>query len=151
MTDHCPADQYPPLGVAPMPAGKKKYNEIVVKSSPQAKIPDSELDALARKLKEIYPTGKKEDRWHWAEGIPLIKKRLQNFFVKYGRYPSEDIIDATQRYVDEMKDKEDMRLLKYFIYKDKRENGEIIYTSDLITWMENKDEEVRSSDWMLHT
>ena len=46
MTDHCPADQYPPLGVAPMPAGKKKYNEIVVKSSPQAKIPDSELYPL---------------------------------------------------------------------------------------------------------
>jgi hypothetical protein len=43
-----------------------------------------------------------------------------------------------------------MRLLKYFIFKDKKGDGEEVATSDLLTWMENKGEEGRSDNWMLH-
>jgi hypothetical protein len=109
-----------------------------------------ELDELAKRLKEIYPKGMKDDKWYWADSVALIKKRLQAFFVKYGRYPAEEIIDATQRYVDAMRDRDDMRLLKYFIFRDKRVDGEVVPSSDLLNWMENKGEEGRSDNWMLH-
>jgi hypothetical protein len=153
MTDHCPAAEYPPLGVAAMSDGVKAYNDIVIKSSLTANgspTKDEELEALAIRLKEIYPKGKKDDRWPWAEGVALIKKRLQAFFVKYGRYSAEEIIDATERYVQEKQDQEDMRLLKYFIFRDKKVDGEVVASSDLLTWIENKGEESRSNDWMLH-
>ena len=153
MTDHCPKEDYPPLGAAPMAEGIKAYNDLIIKSSPLANgspTTDLELDDLAKTLKEIYPKGMKEDKWYWAESVALIKRRLQAFFVKYGRFPSEEIIDATQRYVDAMRDRDDMRLLKYFIFKDKKADGEVVATSDLLTWIENKGEEGRSDDWMLH-
>ena len=153
LTTHCPPEEYPPLGAAPMAKGIKAFNDLVIKSSPLANgspTTDMELDELAKRLKEIYPKGMKDDKWYWADGIALIKRRLQTFFVKYGRYSAEDIIDATQRYVNAMKDRDDMRLLKYFIFRDKRVDGEIIASSDLINWIENKGEEGRSEDWMLH-
>ena len=44
-----------------------------------------------------------------------------------------------------------MRTLKYFIYAEKiNAAGEQESTSDLLTWMENKGEEDRPSDWMFH-
>lgn len=153
MTDHCPPEQYPPLGVAPMEDGVKKFNDIVIKSSPAANggpTTDMELDELAKKLKEIYPKGKKEGRWYWADSVPLIKERLQKFFVKYGRFSAEEIIDATERYVREKQDQEDMRLLKYFMFRDKRVDGETVATSDLLNYILLKGEEGRSDDWMLH-
>ena len=153
MTDHCPPEQYPPLGIAPMEEGVKKFNDIVIKASPAANggpTTDMELDELAKKLKEIYPKGKKEDRWYWADSVPLIKERLQKFFVKYGRFSAEEIIDATERYVKEKQDQEDMRLLKYFMFRDKRVDGEVVATSDLLNYILLKEEEGRSDNWMLH-
>ena len=153
MTDHCPQEQYPPLGAAPMEEGVKKFNDIVIKSSPMANgcpTTDEELTELAKRLKEIYPKGMKDGKWYWSDGVALIKRRLQAFFVKYGRYPAEEIIDATQRYVNEKRDQDDMRLLKYFIFRDKKVDGEVVATSDLLTWIENKGEEGRSADWMFH-
>lgn len=153
VTDHCPADQYPPLGVAPMADGVRAYNDLIIKSSPAANgspTKDMELEELAKKLKEIYPKGMKDGKWYWSDGVALIKRRLQAFFVKYGRYKAEEIIDATQRYVNEKRDQDDMRLLKYFIFRDKKVDGEVVATSDLLTWIENKGEEGRSADWMFH-
>lgn len=153
MTDHCPPEQYPPLGIAPMEEGVKKFNDIVIKASPAANggpTTDMELDELAKKLKEIYPKGKKEGRWYWADSVPLIKERLQKFFVKYGRFSAEEIIDATERYVREKQDQEDMRLLKYFMFRDKRVDGEVVATSDLLNYILLKEEEGRSDNWMLH-
>lgn len=153
MTDHCPPEQYPPLGVAPMEEGVKKYNEIIIKCSPSVNgtpSTDEELDELAIRLKKIYPKGKKEGRWYWADSPELIKERLKKFFVKYGRFSAEEIIDATERYVKDKQDQEDMRLLKYFMFRDKRVDGEVVATSDLLNYIKLKDEEGRSDDWMLH-
>lgn len=153
MTDHCPEEQYPPLGVAPMEEGIKKFNDIVIKSSPATSggpASDEELTRLAKRLKEIYPKGKKEGRWYWAEAESLIKRRLQAFFVKYGRRSSEEIIDATERYVQEKQGQPDMRLLKYFIFREHKTDGETNASSDLLTWIENRGEEERSVDWMLN-
>ena len=153
MTDHCPQEQYPPLGAAPMEEGVKKFNDIVIKSSPMANgcpTTDEELTELAKRLKEIYPKGKKEGQWYWTEGVALIKRRLQAFFVKYGKFSAEEIIDATERYVQEKQDQPDMRLLKYFIFREHKTDGEANASSDLLTWIENKGEEERSVDWMLN-
>ena len=136
-----------------MADGVRAYNDLIIKSSPAANgspTKDMELEELAKKLKEIYPKGMKDGKWYWSDGVALIKRRLQAFFVKYGRYPAEEIIDATQRYVNEKRDQDDMRLLKYFIFRDKKVDGEVVATSDLLTWIENKGEEGRSADWMFH-
>ena len=61
MTDHCPPEQYPPLGVAPMEEGVRKYNDIVIKCSPSVNgspTTDEELDALsAEALDQINEKG----------------------------------------------------------------------------------------------
>lgn len=153
-TDHCRADDYPPMGIAPMQSGIDLYNTIIIDSEPTVStgLSESELKELATTLKEIYPKGKKDDRFYWADGVALIVKRLKAFFKKYGNdYTSEDIIDATQRYVDSKLGQPDMRLLKYFIFKEGRNaaTNEVESSSDLLTYVENKDED-SNSDWMLN-
>lgn len=121
-----------------------QYDDIILaseKASPKD-MSNEELLSLAAKLKEIYPKGKNQGGYPWADGVELIAKRLKSFFKKYGRHTSEEIIDATQRYVNDMEGRTDMRLLKYFMFKDgrNRATGEVEYTSDLLTYIENKDE-----------
>lgn len=153
VTDHCEPSNYPPMGIAPMQEGVDAYNTIIIESDPtNIGMTDSELEELAAKLKEIYPKGKKDDRFYWADGVKLIARRLKAFFKKYGKHSADDIIDATERYVDEKQGAPDMRLLKYFIFKEARNaaTGEVESSSDLLTYMENKGEEDHSQDWMLN-
>lgn len=98
--------------------------------------------SLANTLKEIFPKGKKEGTsLYWTEGATLIDKRLRAFFKKYGEYSKEEIIDATKRYVESFHgDYSYMRTLKYFIFKDIRGAEEIENSSDLLTWIENKND-----------
>lgn len=153
VTDHCEPSEYPPMGIAPMQAGVDAYNTIVIESDPSnIGMSDAELTELAKKLKEIYPKGKKDDRFYWADGVALIVRRLKAFFKKYGNHSADNIIDATQRYVDSKEGQPDMRLLKYFIFKEGRNagTGEVESSSDLLTYIENKDEEETELNWMLN-
>ena len=59
----------------------------------------------------------------------------------------EQIIKATQKYVDEMIGKPDMRLLKYFIFKEAiGKGGDVEPTSDLLSYIENIDQVDESSE-----
>lgn len=97
---------------------------------------------LSKTLKEIFPKGKKEGTaLYWAEGVSLIDKRLRLFFKKYGVFSSEEIIDATKRYIESFNGNYAyMRTLKYFIFKDIKGVEEIENSSDLLTWIENKND-----------
>ena len=124
--------------------GVDLYNDIILKSTPITTVTEERLQNLAMKLKEVYPKGKKDGTWYWADGVQLIAKRLDIFFHKYdklGKITDEQIINATQKYVDEMLGKPDMRLLKYFIFKDPvGKGGSVEPTSDLLTYIENADQ-----------
>lgn len=110
-----------------------------------------DLKELASKLKSIFPKGSKDGtNTPWADGVALIEKRLKIFFKKYGEYPYEDIIKATQKYVDSFNGNYRlMRTLRYFIWKESRgAAGDVESTSDLLTFLERADDvENLRDDW----
>ena len=103
---------------------------------------DETLKSLATELKNIYPKGKKDyTNSYWAEGVALIESRLKLFFRKFGYHSPEEIIDATKRYVDSFNgDYSYMRVLKYFIFKDIKGEEGIEKSSDLLNYIENKND-----------
>ena len=108
---------------------------------------DSDLAPLADKLMSIMPQGRKEgtNMYYKCNRREVILK-LKKFTKLYGKYSAEDIINATQRYVDGFNgDYTFMRLLKYFILKEDRRvdaegNGYIEEVSELATMLERKSE-----------
>lgn len=130
--------------------GKELLNTILTESEdPEG---NDSLVHLATVLKSYFPKGKKPGtNYYWAEAIPLIVKRLKLFFTKYGNnYTNEEIINATKRYINSFNgDYRYMKLLKYFIYRDRdRFSGEADYSSELLTYLENKGEAEETSNWM---
>lgn len=103
-----------------------------------------EIERLAIELKKIFPKGKKEGtNLYWSEGVPLIVKRLKRFFDKYGyNYTSEQMVDAAKRYVSSFNGNYSvMRTLKYFIFKEVKGADGVESASDLLTYIENEDQE----------
>ena len=102
-----------------------KGNEVldsVIIDSDKEQEPQDRLIQLASKLKEIFPKGKKDGtNYYWTEGVVLIVRRLKLFFKKYGnKFTDEQIIQAAEKYVQGFNgDYQYMRLLKYFIFKEK--------------------------------
>lgn len=109
---------------------------------------EDRLTALARSMRDIFPDGKKEGtNYYWKDSIPLVAKRLAIFFKNYGdHYTNEQIIDATQRYVDSFNGNyKFMHLLKYFIRKRDPFTGE--YNSELLSYLENAEQDDVRNDW----
>lgn len=123
-----------------------------------ASVPERDrLINLATKLMEIFPSGRKEGTNHyWRGNKKDVTNKLEKFFKRYGnKYTDEQLIKATQKYVDSHHSNYSyMRVLKYFIWKDERklrENGEVYIeeVSDLASFIENFDSEEKSrEDWM---
>ena len=133
-----------PIGWRLTNIGKDMLNGIIVDSDKHQE-PQDRLTELAIKLKTIFPKGKKDGtNYYWSDGIPLIIRRLKLFFKKYGNdFTNDQIIQATEKYVEGFNGSyQYMRLLKYFIFKEKvGANGEIEGDSELISYIENADEE----------
>lgn len=133
----------------------KKGSEIidsVIVDSDKKQESDDRLNKLAVTLKSIFPKGKKDGtNYYWAEGIALIIRRLKLFFKKYGNtYTDEQIIQATRKYVEGFNGNYTyMRLLKYFILKEKvGVAGDIEGDSELISYIENADQiDNLKNDW----
>lgn len=114
--------------------------------------PQDKITQLAARLKEIFPKGKKDGtNYYWVEGVALIVRRLKLFFKKYGNeFTDEQIIQAAEKYVQGFNGNyQYMRLLKYFIFKEKvGANGEVEGDSELISYIENSGhEEDLRNDW----
>ena len=133
-----------PIGWRLTNTGKDMLNAIIVDSDKHQE-PQEKLTDLATKLKAIFPKGKKDGtNYYWSDGVPLVIRRLKLFFKKYGSdFTNEQIIQATEKYVEGFNGSyQYMRLLKYFIFKEKvGANGEIEGDSELISYIENADEE----------
>ena len=96
---------------------------------------------LAKKLQALYPEGKKDQTClMWRDSTLTIARRLLLLKEKFkAEFTDEEAIEATQRYVEQFygDDKMFMKLLKYFIYQKRADNGE--ETSELMSYIENKD------------
>lgn len=133
----------------------KKGNEVidsVIIDSDKNQEPEGRLESLARRLKEIFPKGKKDGtNYYWADGVALVVRRLKLFFRKYGdTYTDEQIVKAAEKYVQGFNGNYTyMRLLKYFIFKEKvGAAGEVEGDSELISYIENAgQEETLRNDW----
>ena len=126
--------------------------DSVIMDSDKEQEPQDRLIQLATKLKEIFPKGKKDGtNYYWADGVALIVRRLKLFFKKYGNeFTDEQIIQAAEKYVQGFNGNyQYMRLLKYFIFKEKvGANGEVEGDSELISYIENAgQEENLRDDW----
>jgi hypothetical protein len=137
------------LGKALSTYGKETVENILLASDSDVPTEPELLD-LATKLKAMYPEGKKEGtNFYWTDGIALIIRRLRTFFKKYGKYEDEDILNATQKYINSFNgDYRFMKLLRYFIFKEvKGEGGDVEATSDLLNLLENKNQQEVNNDW----
>ena len=134
----------------PMEDSDVKVIEIITESS--ANVPQQDdIVELANKMKELFPTGYKSANTTWRCSTRELVLALKKFFMLYGKYSNDEILDATKRYVDHFKnDNTYMRTLKYFVIKHERkeqfdENGEMICKleeiSELAKMLENKDDE----------
>lgn len=126
--------------------------EAVIVDSDRNQKPEDNLTALATKLKEVFPKGKKDGtNYYWTDGVALIVRRLKLFFKKYGDgYTNEQIVQAAEKYVQGFNGNyQYMKLLKYFIFKEKvGANGEVEGESDLVSYIENAgQEETLRNDW----
>lgn len=107
---------------------------------------DEDLEPLALQMMEIVPQCKKEGTSSFFKcNKREIILKLKKFIELYGKYPDEEIIAATQKYVASFNgDYTYMKLLKYFILKEAKKvnaegKGYIEETSDLATMLESKD------------
>lgn len=114
---------------------------ILVDSSSKNQYDDAFYDALAQKMQELYPTGKKPGTsYMWRGTLAEIAKKLKTLVSKYGyTLEEEKVLTATKNYVDSFNGNyQKMRLLKYFILKsEKDDDGNIIVVTDLMAYIEN--------------
>ena len=132
-----------PIGWRLTNEGSRMIDSAILDSSKE-KEPQDRLINLATRLKAIFPKGKKAGtNYYWAEGVPLIIRRLKLFFRKYGNeFTDEQIVQAAEKYVEGFNGNYTyMRLLKYFIFKEKiGAAGEVEGDSELISYIENADQ-----------
>lgn len=127
--------------------------QAIIVDSDKIQEPELRLNMLACKLKNIFPKGKKEGtNYYWADGVAIIIRRLKLFFKKYGNdYTDDQITIAAEKYIKSFNGNyKYMKLLKYFIFKEKvGVNGEVEGDSDLVNYIENDTEENNlSNDWI---
>lgn len=119
---------------------------------------DEELKSLANTLRNLFPEGKRPGTsYTWRDSESCIIDRLRKFYMKYGKYTEEEIIQATKDYVASFNGNYTyMQLLKYFIWKNKvtgaelvegRLVGEVEKQSQLAAWIEDKSRKQVVTDW----
>ena len=108
------------------------------------------IEELADKLRNIYPSGKiYNTNYYYRCNRQDIINKLKTFFKMYGtKYTDEQIINATQKYVNSFNGNYAyLKLLKYFIWKDERLKGESVQ-SLLADFIENESsEDTTNTDW----
>lgn len=109
------------------------------------------FEILADKLREIYPKGKKEGTaYQWRDSTKIIANKLKSV-VRYYRtsFTDEQAVNATKKYVEGFNGNYTyMQLLKYFISKKEVKNGELVESSQLLSYIENEGQEDElKSDW----
>lgn len=138
-------------------------DEILCDSSDKVGRTDEQLLDLAKKMREVYPQGRQPNSPYLYRCNPKeIMLKLKKFFITYGQYSDEDILDATKRYVASFRGNyQYLKLLKYFISKNEDEEDENglrhkVEHSYLADYLENKEEQegvevTNSDDWLMNS
>ena len=109
---------------------------------------------IAEKLQQIYPKGFKPDTTTvWRGNKTDICTRLAKLEEETGIDLNEELlVKATQLYVDSFGDnRQKMRILPYFIYKNEIKNGQYEFCSDLLSIIqaiEDGIEPQQNNDWI---
>lgn len=101
---------------------------------------DERYIALADKLRELFPTGRKEGtNYMWRDSTMIIAKKLKTLAHKFNvTFTDDEAIEATKKYINSFNgDYRYMQLLKYFILK--RDLNKQEETSQLLSFIENED------------
>lgn len=110
-----------------------------------------DMTTIAKSLKYYWPSGNRNGS-PWKEADALVRKRLEQFIRKYGKYTGEQIIDAGKRYATMEQwnsDKTYMLSLRNFIFCDGvSPAGAIEEKSMLLTFIEDpKAQEKNIDNW----
>ena len=121
---------------------KETVQGILLDSDKLVNGKQDDFNALADKLREIFPKGNKAGtNYNWRSSTAEIARNLKNLVVKYNcKFTEEEAIEATKAYVSSFNgDYKYMKLLKYFLLKTPRNNnGDVEIESDFMTYLENK-------------
>jgi hypothetical protein len=121
-------------------------DEILCDSQSSIEKSDEELLNLAQRMRECFPQGKMPGTpYYYRCNNSEVIKKLKKFFIQYGNYPDDDIVDACKRFVASFRGNyKYLPLVKYFISKLKDqedEDGTIhkVEYSPLADYLENKE------------
>lgn len=107
------------------------------------------LEAVAKGLRNLWPSGEKDGKWPWRDSVANIRKRLEFVWQQYelgDGYTVDDCLRAGRRYLAQFESSTKyMMLLKYFVFKQEKmvaSDGRISYTyksafADFLTADEN--------------
>lgn len=90
---------------------------------------------LAEKLRELWPSGNKSDKYPWRDSVDNLVKRLDTLWTirNLGEYDMDTCLAVARRYLARFtNDVKYMQTLKYFILKQDRviqSDGRIRYVS----------------------
>lgn len=148
--ENSPATMFHGPTYYPVPVFDEKLQRVIIDSD-TAMPKDSEFDILAKQIQDKFPPGKLEGTIYYYRGqtknVAHHLKKWWKIFNVDKKYTSEDILNATDRYVAQfVNSKQGMRLCQYFILKDDRRvdqdgKGYVEQISDLSTILENPDED----------
>lgn len=138
----------------------EEIDTVLVDSS--GAIDDEErLAILAEKMRSCFPEGKMPSTpYYYRCNKREVMLKLKKFFMQYGNYKDEDIIDATKRFVASFNGNyRYLPLIKYFILKNKPVQDEdgtnhMVEYSSLADYLENKGNDdnipTASDDWLMN-
>lgn len=132
---------------------KELLTTIVIDSHENVINKDEEYLELANKLRELYPSGRKEGTTYmWRGTTAEIAKKLKTLVVKYNfNFTEEQAIKATQSYINSFNGNyRTMRLLKYFILKSEKDaDDNVNIVSEFMSLIENEGQiDSLKDDWM---
>jgi len=123
-------------------------NRLAEMNAKQISPSGDRFEQLAEKVQNEYPEGRRAGtQYMWRDSKRIIASRLKKFFLKWGEYTDDEIVDATRRYVASFNgDYRYMQLLKYFIWKNEVIGNEVELKSTLASYLEN-DDNTESTNW----
>ena len=110
-------------------------------------------DALAPKLMEIYPAGKKPGTSNqWRGYSKIVSEKLQKILLSGSSFSDDEAIEATKSYVSGFNGMyTNMRTLPYFLGKNEVIGGEVKKSCDFMSYVEdirsNPQQKHVSQDW----
>ena len=123
-----------------------RVDDILMESTGKAENQER-LTALAKRMREVYPDGKMPGTsYYYRCNVGEIVAKMKRFFLNYGNYTDDEIVEATERFAEANKGNKYIPLLKYFISKQKTVRdeygvGHIEEVSELASYLENRQQE----------